>query len=122
MDASSFGFSPTATGIENAAALQKAVDIGGTVTDSAPGIFKTASTVYLRSDTRLVFGSGVFLKKVDEQGPFAQVLINNGALTKTYDENITVEGLHIVVNQIDNCSEPAQKFPYRKMWSWTTSK
>lgn len=105
VDASSFGFSPTATGIENAAALQEAVDRGGTIIVSAPGTYKTAATVHVGSNTRLVFGSGVFLKKVDEQGPFAQVLINRGALTKTYDENIAVEGLHIVVNGIDNCSD-----------------
>ncbi len=104
-DASSHGFSPEATGIENAAALQEAVDMGGTVVVSQPGTYKTASTVFLGSNTSLVFGKGVFIKKVDEQGSFAQVLINKGALTKTYDESITVEGLHVVVNGIDNCSD-----------------
>lgn len=104
-DAASFGFSPEATGVENAAALQKAVDMGGTVIVSAPGTYKTAAAVHVGSNTSLVFGKGVFLKKVDEQGPFAQVLINNGALTRTYDESITIEGLHIIVNGIDNCSD-----------------
>ena len=47
------------------------------------------------SNTSLVFGKGVFLKKVDEEGSFTQVLINKGALTKIYDEGIAVEGLHI---------------------------
>ena len=75
-DASSYGFSPEATGMENAVALQKAVDGGGTVVVSRPGIYKTASTVYLGSNTSLVFGKGVALKKVDEEGAFAQVLIN----------------------------------------------
>ncbi len=104
-DAASYGFSPQATGIENSVALQKAVDEGGTITVSRPGTYKVASTVHVGSDTSLVFGKGVSLKKVNEQGPFAQVLINKGALTRTYDASIAVEGLHIIVNGVDNCSD-----------------
>jgi hypothetical protein len=104
-DASSFGFSLAATGIENAAALQQAVDRAGTIIVSQPGTYKVAAPIYVGSHTHLTFGKGVFLKKVDEQGLFAQVLINRGALTKVHDENITVEGLHIIVNGIDNCSD-----------------
>ncbi|NQU31244.1 MAG: hypothetical protein HQ525_11305, partial [Anaerolineae bacterium] len=104
-DASSFGFSFAATGIENAAALQQAVDRAGTIIVSQPGTYKVAAPIYVGSHTHLTFGKGVFLKKVDEQGLFAQVLINRGALTKTHDENIAVEGLHIIVNGIDNCSD-----------------
>ena len=99
------GLSPGATGMENARALQKALDLGGTIVFSVPGTYKIASTLYIESNTSLVFGKGVYLKKVNEQGAFAQVLINKGALTKTYDENITVEGLHIIVNGVDNCSD-----------------
>lgn len=29
------------------------------------------------------------------------MLLNKGALTRTFDENITVDGLHIIVNGID---------------------
>ena len=104
-DAVSFGFSPDASGTDNTAALQKAVDSGGTVIVSRPGIYKTASTVYIGSNTSIIFGKGVALKKVDEKGSFAQVLINKGALTKTYDHNIAVEGLHVIVNGVDNCSD-----------------
>lgn len=101
VNAADFGFSPDASGMENAAALQRAVDHGGTVVVSRPGTYKTAHTVYVGSNTSLVFGNGVFLKKVDEKGPFTHVLLNKGALTRTYDHNITVEGLHIIVNGID---------------------
>ena len=104
-DAASFGFSPEASGIKNTAALQKAVDGGGTIIVSRPGVYKTAATVYIGSNTHLIFGKGVALKKVDEQGSFAQVLINKGALTKKYDEHIAVEGLHVIVNRVDNCSD-----------------
>ncbi len=104
-DASSFGFSPEASGIENVIAIQKAVDGGGTIIVSQPGIYKMASTLFIGSNTSLIFGNGVSLKKVDEQGAFAQVLINKGAITRTYDEKISVEGLHVIVNGVDNCSD-----------------
>ncbi|MCE4565016.1 hypothetical protein INQ51_11910 [Maribellus sp. CM-23] len=104
-DAASFGFSPGATGMENVAAMQKALDLGGTIVVSQPGTYKIASTLYVGSNTEMIFGKGVFLKKVDEQGRFAQVFINKGALTKTYNEHITIKGLHVMVNGVDNCSD-----------------
>lgn len=101
VDASEFGFSPDATGIVNAKALQEALDQTGTIVVSKPGIYKMAATVYLGSHTSLLFGNGIFLKKVDEQGVFSHVIINKGAATKTYDEHIVVEGLQIIVNGMD---------------------
>ena len=100
-DAAAFGFSPEASGMENTKALQAAVDRTGTIQVSRPGIYKLAGTVYMGSNTSLIFGNNIFLKKVDEQGKFSHVLINKGALTKTYNENITVEGLYIIVNGMD---------------------
>ena len=100
-DAASFGFAPGATGLENTAALQRAVDQTGTIVVSRPGTYKVAGTVYIGSNTTLICGNNVFFKKVDEQGPFTHVLLNKGALTKTYDEHIIIEGLHVIVNGID---------------------
>ncbi len=71
-DASAFGFSPTASGIDNARALQKAVDGGGTIAVSKPGVYPISATVYLGSHPSLVFGNGVIVKKVAENGPFTQ--------------------------------------------------
>ncbi len=102
VDASTFGFSPDASGTVNLAALQQALDQGGTVTISQPGIYPVAGTAYIGSQTTLHCVNGVFLKKVDEQGPFMHVLLNKGALTKTWDEHIAVEGLQIIVNGVDN--------------------
>ncbi|NQZ68688.1 MAG: hypothetical protein HRT89_11540, partial [Lentisphaeria bacterium] len=101
LNAADFGFSPEASGIDNASALQKAVDQGGTIVVSQTGTYKTAKTVYVGSDTTIIFGNGVFIKKVDEQGPFTHVILNKGALTRTYDHNIVIDGLHIIVNNID---------------------
>ena len=100
-DASAFGFSPEASGLNNTIALQKAVDQGGTIVVSKSGTYKVAGTVYVGSQTTLQFGNNVFLKKVDEKGPFTHVLLNKGALTKTYDEHISIEGLQVIVNGID---------------------
>jgi hypothetical protein len=101
MDAASYGFSPHASGRANAEALQRALDQGGTITVSQPGTYKLARTVYIASHTTLQFGNGVFVQKSDEEGAFSHVLLNKGALTKTYDEHIAVENLHIVVNGVD---------------------
>lgn len=100
-DAAAFGFSPAATGVDNQQALQRAVDQGGTVIVSRPGTYRLAGTVYLGNHTTVEFGNGVVLMKVDEQGPFSHVLLNRGALTKTWNTGITVIGLTIAVNGID---------------------
>lgn len=96
-----FGFLPESSGIQNTKALQKALDMGGTIIISRPGTYKLAGTVYIGSHTSLVCGHDVFIKKVDEQGVFTHVILNKGALTKTYDEHISIENLHIIVNGID---------------------
>jgi hypothetical protein len=100
-DVADFGFSPDATGIENAKSLQRAVDRTGTIVVSRPGTYNIAATVLLGSNTSLLFGNNVFLKKEPEQGPFTHVLLNKGALTKTWDEHITVSGLQLIVNGVD---------------------
>ena len=80
--------------------MQKALDLGGTIVVSKPGTYKIAATLYIGSNTEIIFGKGVFLKKVDEQGAFAQVVLNKGALTKTYNENITIDGLHVITTEL----------------------
>ena len=46
-NAADFGFSPEASGVDNAKALQKAVDCGGTIVISKPGIYKLGGTVFV---------------------------------------------------------------------------
>lgn len=100
-NAHEYGFSPDATGSANAEALQRATDRGGRIVVARPGTYDIARTVYVGSNTTLSFGAGVRLRKVDEEGEFSHVLLNKGALAKTWDENIVVEGLSIVVNGVD---------------------
>ena len=100
-NAASFGFSPDASGIDNTLALQKAVDQGGTIVVSKTGTYQLAGTVYVGSNTTLDFGDNVFIKKVNEKGTFTHVILNKGALTKTYDQHISIKGLNIIVNGQD---------------------
>jgi hypothetical protein len=100
-DAGAFGFSPDATGVANMKALQQAVDRNGTIVVSRPGTYKLAGTIFVGSNTSLLFGNNVFIQKVVEQGEFTHVILNKGALTKTYDEHIVIDGLQIIVNGVD---------------------
>ncbi|MDB6017468.1 MAG: hypothetical protein JWR19_1957 [Pedosphaera sp.] len=102
-DAATFGFSPEASGIDNTKSLQRAVNQAGTIVVSRPGTYNIAGTVYIGSNTSLIFGKNVFLKKVAERGAFTHVLLNKGALSRTYDDHISVEGLQIIVNGVDEC-------------------
>lgn len=106
-DAATFGFSPAASGRDNAAALQRAVDQGGTIVVGRPGTYDIAATVLVGSNTALRFGHGVVLRKVTEDGPFTYVLLNKGARTKTWDQRIMIEGLHLSVNGVDVRDEGA---------------
>jgi hypothetical protein len=101
VDAGDHGFAPANGGLANARALQRAVDGGGTVTVTRPGTYDVAATVYVGGRTSLVFGNGVVLRKVPDGGDFAHVLLNKGALTKTYDEGISIEGLRLQVGGVD---------------------
>ena len=101
-DASECGFSPDATGKANTAALQRAFDRGGTITVARPGRYKIADTVFIGDDTALVCGAGVVFVKSDEGKRFAQVILNKGALTKTWNRNIEITGLNISVNGMDH--------------------
>ena len=99
--ANDYGFSPDSSGITNTRILQEVVDQGGTVIISNPGVYKIAGTIYLGSNLSLLFGNGVYLKKVNEKGIFTHVFLNKGALTKTFNQNIFISGLQILVNGID---------------------
>lgn len=101
INAADYGFLPTASAIDNMKALQKAVDNGGTIEITTPGIYELGGTVYIGSNTNIVFTDDVKLKKVVVKYPFSHVFLNKGALTKTYDENITIKNLNLIVNGVD---------------------
>lgn len=94
-DAARYGFSPEAGADQNVTALQEALNGGGIVSVARPGVYDLNNTVFLDSDTRLTCAPGVIFRKA---APYCNVLVNRGALTKEYNENITVEGLELSVN------------------------
>ncbi|RMD75748.1 MAG: hypothetical protein D6820_14060, partial [Lentisphaerae bacterium] len=100
-NAEAFGFSPEADPVGNQRALQKAVDRGGTIVVERPGIYRIGGTVYLPSYTTLQFANGVILQKEAAPKPFSHVFLNRGALSRTFDEKIRLEGLHLRVNGVD---------------------
>ena len=100
-DAAEFGFSPEASGVANAMSLQKALDEGGTVTVRRPGDYRIASTVLIGDNTTLDCGAGVRFVKSPEAKKFSHVILNRGALTKTWNRNIIIRGLEISVNGVD---------------------
>ncbi|MBC7890545.1 MAG: hypothetical protein H7Z13_21950 [Ferruginibacter sp.] len=92
-DAASLGFLPTQTVVNNTKALQAAFDKGGTITVSKPGIYKIAGTTYIGDNTSVIFGVGVVIGKSAEAGRFTHIILNKGALIRTYNHNITVTGM-----------------------------
>lgn len=94
-------FLPTNTAEQNAIALQRMLDEGGTITITRPGTYRICGTMLISSHTTLEFGSGVILSRdVDVHGEAAAYpFINRGAFTRTYDEDITIRGLHLECNR-----------------------
>jgi hypothetical protein len=82
-------------------ALQKALDNGGTITVNEPGIYRLAGTVFIGSNTTLKCANGVKFKKTDEIDEFSHVFCNKGAKNKTYDTNIHLDGVELIINNID---------------------
>ncbi len=99
-DAQDFGFDPANDGESNSVALQKAVEGGGTVLINLPGKYDVCDTCVLGSNTHLIFGKDVFLNRVkDSNGKTASYpFINRGAYSEQEDQNISIEGLHLITN------------------------
>jgi hypothetical protein len=97
VDPADYGFATDAPAATNAAALQRALDGGKRIVEvTRPGIYGLDRTIWLDSDTRLVFAPGVVLQK---RTPYVHVLANRGLSNGTWNAKITVEGAAIDVNQ-----------------------
>ena len=96
--AEEFGFLPGGDPAKNTAALQKAVDLTGTVRIDRPGIYDISGEIQIGSNTELVFGAGVFIRRQNCRG---YTFVNKGAFTRTFDENIRITGLNLIVNGCD---------------------
>lgn len=102
--ASDYGFSVNATGEENSEALQKALDGGGRIVVDGQGIYDISKSIFIDSNTELVFEEGVVLNKCKNNsgGLMSHMFINRHAFDRIYDENINIKGLNIQMNGLDN--------------------
>ncbi len=101
IDANFYGFAPEKDGEENASALQKAVDQGGTIIVDQPGIYDLSEPIFIGDDTTILFGAGVYIRRQkSNSGETSYVFVNKGAFTRTYNKNIKLIGLHLICNDV----------------------
>lgn len=104
INAEDFGFLPEKSGLENTAALQKAINCGHSIVVTRQGIYDMAGTVRIPSDTHLKFSEGVVLRRVplEESCLEGNLFINEGAFDGRFNDNITLSGAHICVNGVES--------------------
>ena len=104
---SEYGLNCENSGHENAVIFQRAVDFGGDVYVDKPGIYVLDETIYLKSNTKIIFCAGSYIKRERNKGETGYVFINEGAYNNEYNENITLSGLKLICNDV--CSEHANE-------------
>ena len=98
-----YGFLPGNDALANSEAFQRCLDGGGRIVVRKPGEYAVCRTLLLDGGTDMSFKDGVVLCKA--LGPDSVgarfVFLNRGALTREYDEDIHIQGLHIRCNGLD---------------------
>ncbi len=103
INANEYGFLPESNAYKNSEALQKAVDKGGYVQVTAPGIYRISEQIEIGDNTKLVFCEGVILRReASFSGINRCAFINKGALKGEYNRNIEIVGLHLECNGIES--------------------
>ena len=92
--------STESSGWENKIALQELLNKGGTIRIEKLGTYEIEDTLYMKGNTHLILGKGVLLKRA-ASGIGSFFLINRGAFTGDWDENITLEGLYLITNGVE---------------------
>ena len=114
-NASAFGFLPSNDGITNAENLQQCLNGGGTIVIDIPGVYLISRTLLVDSNTTILIGNNVIFKKAKgTDGVFGRhTFLNRGALSKSYNENITIKGLNLVTNSLGAGTDIQQIFGLR---------
>ena len=103
INANTCGFLPNNDAYTNSAALQRAVNEGGTVTVTLEGVYDISETVFIGDGTTLIFEKGVILRRQPSvTGKNTPVFINSGCDTNTYNYNIGIIGLHLDCNGVED--------------------
>ena len=100
INAADYGFLPTSSADENTTALQALLDGGNkTIIISVIGTYDLNATILIDSNTEIFCCKGVVLRKA---AVYSHVFMNRGASARTWNENISLLGVHIDVNGQDN--------------------
>lgn len=98
--ASDFGFLSQNDGLANAKALQAAVNGGGDIYISEPGIYDLSDQVLLDDDTAIYFCAGSYIRRQNCENGNGYVFANRGAYTREYNKNIKISGMHLICNDV----------------------
>lgn len=94
-NAANYGVLPSNDGTTNYTNLQALLDTGGTIYIDVPGIYEINGMLLIGSNTSLIFGQNVWMKKMNDNGGF---IVNKGANTNTYNTDIQIVNLHLMCN------------------------
>lgn len=102
-NANELGFLPGNDADRNSAALQSAVDQGGEINVSLPGIYDISNPIEIGDDTSLIFAEGITLRRVPCKGGInGNAFINKGAFSRQINKNITLIGLNLDCNGVES--------------------
>lgn len=100
INAAEFGFLPENSAEKNSEALNNAVKNGGEVHIDIKGTYEVSETVMLKSNTTIVFGEGVIIKRIPSKSENGYLFVNEGAYTRNLNENINIIGLNLICNGV----------------------
>ncbi len=103
INAIEYGFLPENNAYKNSEALQKAVDMGGEICVTVPGVYKISEQIEIGDNTKLVFCEGVIIQReASVTGVNGNAFINKGAVNGEYNRNIEIIGLHLECNGVES--------------------
>ncbi|MCQ2770522.1 MAG: hypothetical protein MJ236_01835 [Clostridia bacterium] len=95
------GFLPTNTPEDNQRIFQTILDKRGTIVVDEPGIYDIVGTLFIDDDTTIEFCAGSYIRRISSENGNDALFLNRGALTKTYNHDITIRGLRLICNGVD---------------------
>lgn len=106
VNAADFGFLPGNSGVDNAAAMSRAVGNGANIIVDKSGVYDIAGSVRLPSDTHIIFKDGVILRRtpLEDKRLEGNLFANEGAFEGRFNDNISIKGAHIRVNGVESAS------------------
>lgn len=102
-NANDYGFLPDNNAYLNSTALQNAINKGGEIIISNPGIYSISEQIEIGNDTTLTFEKDVIIRREPSRsGKNGNLFINKGAVDGKTNRNIMIRGLHIDCNGVES--------------------